>query len=167
MLTPIRQVTPAPASTADGNRSAAGPAGSDFALHLRAASATTRRGDASSAPSPDESAHVASAGGTSAASASSGGGSTASGGSTSQHVLRPHGEKLEHVPGHHYARIADGPDSGMFLNQLAGNPRKDEAFRVVERNGRTFHVYGQGRSEVVEEIGKHGPGTGGTPAATS
>jgi hypothetical protein len=161
MLTPIRPATAASASTPDANRSAADPAGSDFASHLRTAASSS----ATSSPSGGGSKV---SGGTSAPGTTSTPSTTPSASTgTPQPVLRPHGEKLQHVSGHHYARIADGPDRGMLLNQATGNPREGEAFRIVERNGRTFHVYGHGRSEVVEEVGKHGPATGGTSAATS
>lgn len=80
---------------------------------------------------------------------------TSTKGSDPATVLRPTGEKLSKVDGHPYAKIASGVDKGMYLNQMAGNPRKGEAFRVVQRDGRTFHVYGTGAHKVVEEIKPH------------
>lgn len=69
-------------------------------------------------------------------------------------VLKPTGEKLSPVRGHHYSKIESGVDKGMYLNQLPGSPRRNEAFTLVERGGRTFHVYGSGSERVVVEI-KH------------
>ena len=56
---------------------------------------------------------------------------------------RPAGEKTEKVAGHHYEKIVAGPDKGHYLNRT-GNPRDGEDFQIVQRGGRTFHVYGTG-----------------------
>jgi hypothetical protein len=80
---------------------------------------------------------------------------------------RPKGEKTEKVSGHHYEKIVAGPDKGEFLNRT-GNAREGEAFRIVQRGGRTFHVYGSGEDHKVFELphGKNPDATsGGTPAA--
>lgn len=80
---------------------------------------------------------------------------------------RPKGEKTEKVSGHHYEKIVAGPDKGEYLNRT-GNARDGEAFRIVQRGGRTFHVYGSGEDHKVFELphGKRPDGTsGGTPAA--
>jgi hypothetical protein len=80
---------------------------------------------------------------------------------------RPNGEKTEKVTGHHYEKIVAGPDKGEYLNRT-GNARDGEAFRIVQRGGRTFHVYGSGKDHKVFEL-PHGKGSdatsGGTPAA--
>jgi hypothetical protein len=80
---------------------------------------------------------------------------------------RPKGEKTEKVSGHHYEKIVAGPDKGEYLNRT-GNARDGEAFRIVQRGGRTFHVYGSGEDHKVFEL-PHGkspdPTSGGTPAA--
>ena len=62
---------------------------------------------------------------------------------------RPDGEQTKKVSGHPYARIANGADKGLFLNQLAGSPRLGSAFRLVEREDRVFHVYGAGKDRRV------------------
>jgi hypothetical protein len=80
---------------------------------------------------------------------------------------RPKGEKTEKVSGHHYERIVAGPDKGEYLNRT-GNARDGEAFRIVQRGGRTFHVYGSGEDHKVFELPhRKSPDTtsGGTPAA--
>jgi hypothetical protein len=80
---------------------------------------------------------------------------------------RPKDEKTEKVSGHHYEKIVAGPDKGEYLNRT-GNARDGEAFRIVQRGGRTFHVYDSGKDQKVFELphGKGSDGTsGGTPAA--
>ena len=84
---------------------------------------------------------------------------------------RPAGEKTEKVAGHHYEKIVAGPDKGHFINRT-GNPRDGEDFQIVQRGGRTFHVYGTGKDHKVYELphaSKAATGTvpdsGGTPAA--
>jgi hypothetical protein len=83
---------------------------------------------------------------------------------------RPKGEKVETVAGHPYAKIVAGPDKGEYLNRT-GNARDGEAFRIVQRGGRTFHVYDSGEDHKVFELphgnkptGSETP-TSGTPAA--
>jgi hypothetical protein len=83
----------------------------------------------------------------------------------------PKGEKSEKVRGHHYDRIVAGPDKGQYLNRT-GNARDGEAFRIVQRGGRTFHVYGTGHDHEVFQLPHDTksvtvpvPTTGGTPAA--
>ena len=84
---------------------------------------------------------------------------------------RPAGEKTEKVAGHHYEQIVAGPDEGRFINRT-GSPRDGEDFQIVQRGGRTFHVYGTGEDHKVYELphaSKKATGTvsdsGGTPAA--
>jgi hypothetical protein len=80
---------------------------------------------------------------------------------------RPKDEKTEKVSGHHYEKIVAGPDKGEYLNRT-GNARDGEAFRIVQRGGRTFHVYVSGEDHKVFELprGKTpGATSGGTPAA--
>jgi hypothetical protein len=50
-------------------------------------------------------------------------------------------ETLKKVSGHKYAQIADGDRKGQYVNQ-SGNARNGEAFKLVERDGFEFHVYG-------------------------
>ena len=84
---------------------------------------------------------------------------------------RPADEKAEKVAGHHYEKIVAGPDKGHFINRT-GSPRDGEDFQIVQRGGRTFHVYGTGADHKVYELphaSKKATGTasdtGGTPAA--
>jgi hypothetical protein len=84
---------------------------------------------------------------------------------------RPADEKTEKVAGHHYEKIVAGPDKGHFINRT-GSARNGEDFQIVQRGGRTFHVYGTGADHKVYELphaSKKATGpasdTGGTPAA--
>ena len=78
---------------------------------------------------------------------------------------RPNGEKTEKVTGHHYEKIVAGPDKGEYLNRT-GNARDGEAFRIVQRGGRTFHVYGPVEDNVFElPFGRTPDGTSGGPPA--
>ena len=82
---------------------------------------------------------------------------------------RPAGEKTEKVSGHHYEKIVAGSDEGHFINRT-GNARDGEDFQIVQRGGRTFHVYGTAKDHKVYEL-PHAkaastvPDSGGTPAA--
>jgi hypothetical protein len=80
---------------------------------------------------------------------------------------RPKGEKTVTVAGHKYDKIVAGPDKGEYLNRT-GNARDGDAFRIVQRGGRTFHVYASGEDHKVFEL-PHGKSpdetSGGTPAA--
>ena len=84
---------------------------------------------------------------------------------------RPADEKTEKVAGHHYEKILAGADKGHFINRT-GNPRTGEDFQIVQRGGRTFHVYDTAKDHTVYELphaakaatGK-GSDSGGTPAA--
>ena len=39
----------------------------------------------------------------------------------------------------------------MFVNQ-SGNARNGDAFKLVERDGKEFHVYGEGKDRKVFEV---------------
>ena len=60
----------------------------------------------------------------------------------------PKGEKSTPVEGHHYADITRGPRNGMFLN-TSGNKRDGQAFVLVKRDGKEFHIYGSGKDRLV------------------
>lgn len=60
-------------------------------------------------------------------------------------------ERHEAVEGHRYARITAGVREGLYLNQ-SGNAREGRTFALVERGGRTFHVYGSGPDRTVVEV---------------
>ena len=51
-------------------------------------------------------------------------------------------ETLKKVDGHRYAKIQNGTRKGEFVNQ-SGNDRDGQAFRLVERGGHEYHVYGK------------------------
>jgi hypothetical protein len=50
-------------------------------------------------------------------------------------------ETLDKVSGHKYAKVGNGVRKGEFVNQ-SGNARDGQAFKLVERDGFEFHVYG-------------------------
>jgi hypothetical protein len=89
---------------------------------------------------------------------------------SSASTARPKGEKTEKVDGHSYAEIVAGPRNGMFLN-MSVNERSGQAFVMVKREGRQFHVYGEGNDRAVFEVGRSRSTSGtkttsNTPATT-
>ena len=60
----------------------------------------------------------------------------------------PKGEKTTPVKGHSYADITSGPRNGMFVN-TSGNKRDGQAFVLVKRDGKEFHIYGSGKDRLV------------------
>jgi hypothetical protein len=63
------------------------------------------------------------------------------------------GEKLTKVDGHPFARIKGGTRDDMCIN-LSGNERSGQAFDLIWRDGRQFHVYGgTGADHKVVEVG--------------
>src|ERR1044071_3005134 len=60
----------------------------------------------------------------------------------------PKGETAKAVTGHAYSDILTGPRNGMYLN-TSGNKRDGQAFVLVKRDGKEFHVYGSGKDRVV------------------
>ena len=66
------------------------------------------------------------------------------------------GEKMEPVEDHKYAEITAGKRSGMFIN-TSGNVRDGEAFVLVRKNGKEYHIYGTGKDRLV--VGFHMPET--------
>ena len=73
----------------------------------------------------------------------------------------PDDETYRAVDGQRYEEIVSGPRNGMFVNR-SGNQRDGEAFVLVKRNGREFHVYGTGADRQVVPIAKRD-----TPSTTS
>jgi hypothetical protein len=65
----------------------------------------------------------------------------------------PKGERTQKVTGHNYVEIVSGPRNGMFINNTGGK-RDGEAFLIVKRHGREFHVYGTGEDRTVYEVGR-------------
>ena len=70
------------------------------------------------------------------------------------------GEKMEPVEDHKYAEITAGTRSGMFIN-TSGNVRDGEAFVLVRKNGKEYHIYGTGKDRLV--VGFHMPATTTAP----
>jgi hypothetical protein len=68
---------------------------------------------------------------------------------TAKAEARPDGEQTTKVAGHPYSRIVNGDDKGLYLNQVAGNPRMGRAFKLVERDDHVFHIYGTGKDRVI------------------
>ena len=62
------------------------------------------------------------------------------------------GEKLSKVEGHQFGRIKGGERDDMCVN-LSGNARSGQAFDLIWRDGRQFHVYGSGKDRQVVEVG--------------
>lgn len=75
------------------------------------------------------------------------------------------GETLTKVDGHEYARIKGGTRDDQCVN-LSGNARTGQAFDLIWRDGRQFHVYGgKGADHKVVEVGHKAASTtttGGT-----
>jgi hypothetical protein len=65
----------------------------------------------------------------------------------------PKGERTQKVEGHNYVEIIAGPRNGMFINNT-GSKRDGEAFLIVKRHGREFHIYGSGDDRKVYEVGR-------------
>jgi len=76
------------------------------------------------------------------------------------------GEEAVAVEGHAYSEITKGAREGMYVN-TSGNVRHGEAFVLVRKNGKEYHVYGSGKDRLV--VGFHMPGAskpeGTTPTA--
>jgi hypothetical protein len=68
--------------------------------------------------------------------------------STATDTKAPSGETTQAVEGHKYADILTGPRKGMFVN-TGSNKRAGEAFVLVKKNGREYHIYGTGKDRVV------------------
>ena len=85
----------------------------------------------------------------------------------------PAGEKTTTVEGHKYADITSGPRKGMYLN-TGSNARSGEAFVLVRKNGREYHIYGTGENRRViglktadEKNNDAVSSTGTTPTGTT
>ena len=64
------------------------------------------------------------------------------------------GETAKHVEGHAYYEIASGDREGMFIN-TSGNVRNGQAFVLVRKHGKEYHIYGTGKDRLV--VGFHVP----------
>lgn len=130
-------------------------------------------------PAPAAARSLATRGGTSFAgelaryvsTASTGTGSTTAS-PTVKAEARPANEQTKKIADHPYSRIENGADKGLYLNQLQSSPRAGAVFRLVERDKRVFHVYGEGDDKLVVEVKKKDAATstaptGGTTPATT
>jgi hypothetical protein len=67
----------------------------------------------------------------------------------------PKGETWNKVDHHKdYKKISGGERNDLFMN-LSGNVRTGEAFKIVERDGKTYHVYGSGKDVREVAVGGH------------
>jgi hypothetical protein len=66
------------------------------------------------------------------------------------------GESTRAVDGHSYAEISGGKRDGMYIN-MTNNKRRGQAFVLVERNGREYHIYGSGKDRLVVALRKRDP----------
>jgi hypothetical protein len=66
------------------------------------------------------------------------------------------GESMRAVNGHSYAEISGGPRDGMYVN-TTNNKRRGQAFVLVHRNGREYHIYGSGKDRLVVALRKREP----------
>jgi hypothetical protein len=67
----------------------------------------------------------------------------------------PKGESWHKVGSHKdYKKISGGGRNDMFVN-VSGNVRTGEAFKIVERDGKTLHVYGSGKNVREVAVGGH------------
>jgi hypothetical protein len=67
----------------------------------------------------------------------------------------PKGETWKAVDHHKdYKQIDGGKRDQMFMN-LSGNDRTGEAFKIEEKDGKTFHVYGSGNDRHAVAVGGH------------
>jgi hypothetical protein len=60
----------------------------------------------------------------------------------------PAGEKTKPVEGRAFEDIITGSRKGLYLN-TSGNARDGEAFVLVRRDGREYHIYGTGKDREI------------------
>jgi hypothetical protein len=60
---------------------------------------------------------------------------------------------MKAVQGHSYAEISGGKRDGLYVN-TTNNKRRGQAFVLVHRNGREYHIYGTGKDRVVVALRK-------------
>src|SRR5262245_16055926 len=72
---------------------------------------------------------------------------------TAEVTLRK-GEEAQPVEGHAYSEITKGARAGMYVN-TSGNVRHGEAFVLVHKDGKEYHIYGSGKDRLV--VGFHVP----------
>jgi hypothetical protein len=82
---------------------------------------------------------------------------------TSTELKLRKGEEAVAVADHAYSEITKGDREGMFVN-TSGNVRHGEAFVLVRKNGKEYHIYGTGKDRLV--VGFHMPGADKTESTT-
>ncbi len=83
---------------------------------------------------------------------------------TSTELKLRKGEEAVAVADHAYSEITKGAREGMYVN-TSGNVRHGEAFVLVRKNGKEYHIYGTGKDRLV--VGFHMPGTDKTSTDTT
>jgi hypothetical protein len=82
----------------------------------------------------------------------------------------PKGETWGPVKGaQSYADILSGPRNGYYVNLQQGSVREGHTFHIVKRDGKEFHVYGEGDDKIWVEVGakkKAAAAATGTEATT-
>jgi hypothetical protein len=63
------------------------------------------------------------------------------------------GESMSAVAGHAYAEISGGKRDGLYVN-TSGNKRRGQAFVLVHKHGREYHIYGTGKDRLVVALRK-------------
>jgi hypothetical protein len=93
-------------------------------------------------------------------------------GSRHSNLEPPKGETWGPVKGaQSYADILSGPRNGYYVNLQQGSVREGQTFHIVKRDGKEFHVYGEGDDKIWVEVGAKkkkadAATTGGTAATT-
>jgi hypothetical protein len=63
------------------------------------------------------------------------------------------GEAMTAVNGHSYSEIHGGQRDGLYVN-TTNNTRRGQAFVLVHKHGREYHIYGTGKNRVVVALRK-------------
>ena len=91
-------------------------------------------------------------------------------GARSSRLEPPKGETWGPVKGaQSYADILSGPRNGYYVNLQQGSVREGHVFHIVKRDGKEFHVYGEGDDKIWVEVGakkKAAAAATGTEATT-
>jgi hypothetical protein len=67
-----------------------------------------------------------------------------------------------------YADVLSGARDGYFVNISQGSKREGEAFHIIKKSGKEYHVYGSGDKKTWVEVGaKKATDTKGTSGTTS
>jgi hypothetical protein len=98
-------------------------------------------------------ARTAHAAGTAAQSTSSASFASVLASTTTEPVQPRKGETMSPVSGHAYAEISGGKRDGLYVN-TSHNKRHGQAFVLVHKHGREYHVYGTGKDRLVVALRK-------------